>query len=140
MKNYILPKNNKEREEAIKFFLNSLLAKRVDKDRLCISNSCKAPIDRFYELNIEKRAFTCTCCESTFHFMNGTYQFEKYRVSMDDYYEIAFRYMNSKKESSQGLTAVEIHLEYGFPLNAIYPMLRTMERDVKLTQLIQTKD
>lgn len=54
---------------------------------------------------------------------------------MDDYYEIAFRQINRKKKGIAYLSAVEIHLEYGFPLNAIYPMLRTMERDEKLTQL-----
>lgn len=137
MKNYILPKGNKEREEVLLFLLNGLLSKRVGKDRLCINNSCKAPVDRFYELNIEKRVFICKCCESNFNFLNGTYQFEKYRVSMDDYYEIAFRQINRKKKGVPYLTAVEIHLEYGFPLNVIYHMLRTMERDVKLTQLSQ---
>ena len=98
--------------------LKALLHFRMDEDGLCFNSSCKAPIDKYYHLLRGRKAFICSRCLKHIYPMAGSI-FENTHIPISDWFFIIFRILYSRN----GVSAKELHREYGYSYKSIFRML-----------------
>lgn len=98
--------------------LEALLRFRMDKDGLCFNPLCKSPIDKYYHRLKGRKAFICSRCLKHIYPMAGSI-FTNTHISVSDWFHIIFKLLYSRN----GVSAKEIHREYGFSYRSVFRML-----------------
>ena len=98
--------------------LKALLNFRMNPDGLCFNSVCKAPIEKYYHPLRGRKAFICGRCLRHYYPMAGSI-FDHSHVPVADWFHIIFKILYSRN----GISAKEIHREFGFSYKSVFRML-----------------
>jgi hypothetical protein len=118
-----------EKQIALMKCLDALVKILCGGTQVCFNENCKAPINRFYEKDINRKSYRCACCDNEFRLLTGNVDLGGIKAKKEDYYEIAFRQAIRHSNGLQELTAIDIYNEYGCPLQIGYAILRGIKND-----------
>jgi hypothetical protein len=118
-----------EKQIALMKCLDALVKILCGGTQACFNDNCKAPINRFYEMDINRKSYRCTCCDNEFRLLTGNVDLSGIKAKKEDYYEIAFRQAIRHSNGLQELTVIDIYNEYGCPLQTGYAILRGIKNE-----------
>ncbi|MCW3102439.1 MAG: transposase [Bacteroidetes bacterium] len=98
--------------------LKALLEFRMNGDGLCFNPLCKASIDKYYHPLKGRKAFICSRCLKHVYPMAGSI-FDHSHIKVSDWFYIIFKMLYSRN----GISANEIHREFGFAYRTVFKML-----------------
>jgi transposase len=101
--------------------LKALLQFRMNADGLCFNSSCKSSIEKYYHPLKGRKAFICSRCLKHFYPMAGSI-FDHSHISAADWFHIIFKLLYSRN----GVSAKELHREFGFSYRSIFRMLHNI--------------
>lgn len=114
--------------------LKALLELRINPERCCFNEKCRASIDDNYVIMKKRHAFLCRKCLKHVYPQSNSV-FDHSHVAIETWFEIIYRFLIDRR----GISANQIHNEFGYSYPTAFRMLHII-RDMMQKALDFTFD
>lgn len=101
--------------------LHALLKYRISEDGQCFNPNCTANINKFYRPLNNRKSFLCASCLTHIYPMSQSI-FDHTHVPITHWFEIMYKFCMSRN----GISAKELHYQYGISYKTIFRMLHSI--------------